>query len=96
MKYHFKPMRSRPGQFLGPVVWAVILSPVLLLLSAISAPVTAASSQSAAVRIGPFYPDAPNGITFIVDHKAAFLLRVGWVQNAILSGKNTRRKLTKI
>ena len=84
MKYHFKPMRSRPGQFLGPVVWAVILSPVLLLLSAISAPVTAASSQSAAVRIGPFYPDAPNGITFIVDHKAAFLLRVGWVQNGHL------------
>ncbi|MGC9260588.1 MAG: MGH1-like glycoside hydrolase domain-containing protein [Phycisphaerae bacterium] len=36
------------------------------------------------VRIGPFYPEAPNGIAFIVDHKAAFLLRVGWIQNGHL------------
>ena len=36
------------------------------------------------VHIGPFYPEAPNGIAFIVDHKAAFLLRVGWMQHGHL------------
>ena len=58
-------------------------------LSACSQKATAANipaegRTTPTVRIGPFYPEAPNGITFIVDHKAAFLLRVGWIQQGHL------------
>ena len=52
-----------------------------------AAPSVTAAAQGRAgqsIRIGPFYPDAPNGIAFIVDRQAAFLLRVGWLQNGQL------------
>ncbi|MFA6134064.1 MAG: PA14 domain-containing protein [Phycisphaerae bacterium] len=32
------------------------------------------------VKIGPFYADALNGIAFVADDEAAFLLRIGWVE----------------
>ncbi len=43
--------------------------------------VLASASASAAepVKIGAYYADALNGIAFISDDQAAFLLRVGWV-----------------
>ena len=55
---------------------------VAALLSCLMLP--AQSHAAPAVRIGPFYPEAPNGIAFIVDHKAAFLLRIGWMQHGHL------------
>lgn len=58
--------------------WAAMSLSVLL--SAIIANVVAAGTTPA-VRAGPFYPEAPNGIAFIVNHQAAFLLRIGWIQN---------------
>ena len=59
---------------LGPARYA-------LPLLALTPHAMAVSPTPAAARIGPFYPEAPNGITFIVDHRAAFLLRIGWLQN---------------
>ncbi|MHB1767517.1 MAG: hypothetical protein ACYCUV_06655 [Phycisphaerae bacterium] len=50
-----------------------------------AANIPAKGKATPAVRIGPFYPEAPNGISFIVDHQAAFLLRIGWVQNGRLA-----------
>ena len=46
--------------------------------------VPAKGQAAPCVRIGPFYPAAPNGIAFIVNHRAAFLLRVGWIQSGRL------------
>ena len=47
-----------------------------------TAPVHVRAGQS--VQIGPFYPGAPNGIVFVVNQHAAFLLRIGWLQNGHL------------
>ena len=59
---------------------ATAAKPVLRLGADHLAGIAAKGHTTPAVRIGPFFPEAPNGITFIVDHKAAFLLRIGWVQ----------------
>ncbi len=62
---------------------AAVVSPALLLFPAITVHATVAANTPA-IRIGSFYPNAPNGIAFITGGKSAFLLRVGWVQNGQL------------
>ncbi len=82
MKRNLKLRRFLKCRLGRRLVWAATLLPCLMLL-AISSNAMAIGGTSSA-RIGPFYPEAPNGIAFIVDHKAAFLLRVGWMQHGHL------------
>ncbi len=49
-----------------------------LLVTLVLVALAAGAGQSRGL-IGPYLPDAPNGIAFIDDDQAAFLVRFGWL-----------------
>ena len=50
-----------------------------LLLLSLALPVPGIARGADTFRIGQYYSDVLNGITFISNDQAAFLLRVGWI-----------------